>query len=168
MDNKTSLRIRAKSIRKTLDIAELGRNAVEQIRELEIYKNANNVLIYYPLQYEISLLELLNDNKIFYLPKVCGNDLLVCPYSDKLEKSRFNVCEPCTNPVSAEILDLIIVPALLVDKNNYRLGYGGGFYDRFLAQYPDISTIVPVASELFVKELPRDNFDIRIDTVIKC
>ena len=72
MDNKTDLRLRAKSIRKTLDIARLSENASEKIRQTELYKNVKNVLIFYPMRYEINLLELLKDNKNFYLPKVCG------------------------------------------------------------------------------------------------
>ena len=49
-----------------------------------------------------------------------------------MEISNFGIKEPCSEPVAPDILDLIIVPALMVDKNGYRLGYGGGFYDRFL------------------------------------
>lgn len=167
MDNKTDLRLRAKSIRKTLDIARLSENASEKIRQTELYKNVKNVLIFYPMRYEINLLELLKDNKNFYLPKVCGSELLACPYSDKLVKSEFNVCEPCSNPVSAEIIELAIVPALMADKEGCRLGYGGGFYDRFLSANPHIKTIVPIATELFVDKLPRENCDVPVDYVLK-
>lgn len=166
MDNKTDLRIRAKSIRKTLDIVHLSKNACAKIRQTELYKNAKNVLIFYPMRYEINLLPLLNDSKSFYLPKVCGNDLLVCPYSDNLVKSELNICEPCSNPVSTEIIDLAIVPALMADKNGHRLGYGGGFYDRFLSINPHIKTIVPIAEELFVEKLPSDVFDVKVDYIL--
>ena len=133
---------------------------------LSYTKNAQNVLIFHPMQYEISVLGLLKDTKNFYLPKVCGNELLVCPYSDKLEKSEFNVCEPCSNPVNADIIELAIVPALMADKDGYRLGYGGGFYDRFLSANPHIKTIVPIAKELYVEKLPRDEFDVKIDYAV--
>lgn len=166
MDNKTALRIRAKSVRKKLDIAKLSEEAVGHVRELKIYQDAQNILIFYPLQYEINLLKLLEDDKNFFLPKVCGNELLVCPYSDKLEKSTLNICEPCSNPVGAETIELAFVPALMADKDSYRLGYGGGFYDRFLAANPHIKAIVPIAKELFVEKLPRDEFDVRVDCVI--
>jgi len=167
MDNKTHLRLRAKSIRKTLDIARLSEDVCAQIRQTGIYKNSKNVLIFYPMQYEINLLGLLKDDKNFYLPKVCGNELLVCPYSERLEKSALNVCEPCSNPVSAKLIELAIVPALMADKYGYRLGYGGGFYDRFLSANPHIKTIVPIAKELFTDKLPRDDFDVKVDKVIK-
>jgi len=170
MDSKIDLRIIAKEIRKNLDIERVSNQAVSKIRELEVYKNARNVLIFYPMKYEINVLELLNDDKNFYLPRVCGNLLSVCPFKsgDKLIKSDLNVCEPCSNAISPETLDLIIVPALMADDNNYRLGYGGGVYDRFLAEYREIATVLPIAKELCIKNLPYESLDIQIGTVIKC
>ena len=168
MDNKTDLRLRAKSIRKTLDIGSLSNLLIRQMREFKPYKSAGNVMLFYPMKYEINLLGLLNDDKNFFLPSVCDEKLQVCPFkqSDRLLKSDFNVCEPCTNPVNPKNLDLVIVPALMVDRKNYRLGYGGGFYDRFLAEYPEIPTVVPIAKELFVENLPVDKYDIKIDYVL--
>jgi 5-formyltetrahydrofolate cyclo-ligase len=64
------------------------------------------------------------------------------------------------------MLDLALVPALMADAENFRLGYGGGFYDRFLAKNPHIKTIVVVAKELFVQSLPHDEFDISVDEVL--
>ena len=167
MDNKTDLRIWAKSIRKTLNLADISKNITAKIRGNDIYKNAENVMLFYPTKYEISLLDLLNDKKNFYLPKVYNDEILVCPYSkdDSLEVSQFNIKEPCSNPVNAELLELAIVPALVVDKKGYRLGYGGGFYDRFLSKFP-IKTIVPISHELIVEKLPVEKFDIKIDVVI--
>lgn len=168
MDNKTALRTRAKEIRKKLDIQQLSLNAVEKLRMSDFYIKAEHILLFYPLKYEINLLELMSDDKKFYLPKVNGENLYICPFSkdDTLEISKFNVKEPCSNPVNPEILDLIIVPALMADKENYRLGYGGGFYDRFLAKYPDVKTVIPIANELIVKKLPSEDYDIKCDFVI--
>ena len=168
MDSKIDLRASAKEIRKSLDIERISNHAVLKIREHSVYKNARNVLIFYPRKYEINLLALLNDDKNFYLPRVCGDFLSVCPFrpGDKLIKSDFNVCEPCSNAIPPETLDLIIVPALMADENNYRLGYGGGFYDRFLAEYFEIPTVLPIAKELCIEDLPHENFDVKIDEMI--
>lgn len=169
MDSKIDLRIKAKSIRKTLDILKISSLAVSKIRDINVYKSAKNVLIFYPMRYEIDLLPLLDDDKNFYLPKVSGEKLFICPFKkgDKLEKSTcFNVNEPCTDPEDADILDLAVVPALMVDKNGFRLGYGGGFYDRFLSDNPLIKTITPIPKELFVEKLPSESFDKKIDYII--
>ncbi len=165
MENKTNLRGYAKSLRKTLDIEYISTNLVKKIRELPCYKSAQNVMLFYPTKFEINLLQLLEDNKNFYFPKVEGEDLLVCPHCEKYEKSSFNIMEPCSNPVNADILDLVIVPALMADKAGYRLGYGGGFYDRFLSQC-NAETLTALPSELIVEKLPHDNFDVPIDNII--
>ena len=153
MDSKIDLRIKAKSIRKYLNISKISSLAVSKIRDVDIYKEARNVLIFYPMRYEIDLLALLDDDKNFYSPKVFDKKLFICPFKkgDKLEKSCFNVNEPCTSPVDPNVLDLVIVPALMVDKNGYRLGYGGGFYDRFLGENSFIKTIVPIPKNCLLK-----------------
>lgn len=152
-----------------MDISKISSLAIFKIRGTDVYKSAKNVLLFYPMRYEINLLDLLDDDKNFYLPKVCGQKLFICPFKkgDKLEKSAcFNVNEPCTAPVDTNILDLIIVPALMVDKYGNRLGYGGGFYDRFLSDNPLIKTITPIPKELFVEELPIESLDKKIEYII--
>lgn len=166
MDSKLQFRTNCKNIRKTLDMTKKSRELVSKIRELKEYITARNVMIYYPLKYEVDLLELLKDDKNFYLPKVKDDELLVCPYSNKFELSEYNIQEPCTNPVEPDILDLVIVPALAVDKNNYRLGYGKGFYDRFLGQYPNIKSITAIPDELVFDSLPVESFDKRINIIV--
>ncbi len=166
MDSKLQLRIKCKDIRKTLDIEKKSSQLVSKIRKLPDYQDAEHVMLYYPLKYEINLFELIKDNKHFYLPKVQGDNLLVCPYSDNFELSKYNIKEPCTNPVKPDILDLVIVPALAVDKENYRLGYGKGFYDRFLSQYPNIKSVTAISHELVFDNLPVESFDEKINIVV--
>ena len=74
--DKKELRIKAKEIRKTLDVKDISKNICKNIRNLEVYKSSKNVMIFYPMKYEISLLELLNDGKNFYLPKVFNSGKL--------------------------------------------------------------------------------------------
>lgn len=168
MDSKSDLRKKAKCIRKSLSIAEKSTIAIEKIRENTLYIPAKNVLIYYPLRYELNLLALLDDEKNFYLPRVCGENLQICPFKkgDKLVTSSFNICEPCSNFINPRNLDLVVVPALMADKSGFRLGYGGGFYDRFLVENNAVKTILPIAKELIVEELPHEEFDIKIDEII--
>ena len=146
MENKTALRTEIKSLRKNLDITGISKILVEKIKMHQAFKSADNVMLYYPLKYEINL--------------------LVCPYNDNFQKSELNILEPCSEPVSAEILDLIIVPALAIDKNNYRLGYGGGFYDKFLSKNPGIKTLVPICSKFVYEKLPHEDFDVPVDYAV--
>lgn len=169
MLTKIELRNKAKEIRKTLDIKSISEKIVENISKLEAYQKAQHVMIFYPIGHEVNLLALLNDNKHFYLPKVDGDQLLVCPYNkkDKLLVSGFKTHEPMTEPVNPNILDVIFVPALVVDKHFNRIGYGGGFYDRFLSKNAANATkIVAIPSALIVDKIPDENFDEKIDVTI--
>ncbi len=167
MENKTDLRIWAKSLRKTLPLDDISTAIVRKIRQNPEFKQAKNVLLYFPSKFEINLLALLEEDKNFFLPKVNGKELLICPFKkgDALEISSFNIKEPCSNPVDPCCLDLAIVPALAADKNCFRLGYGGGFYDRFLAQNK-VKTITPAARQLLIEKLPVEKFDVPVDFVI--
>lgn len=166
MNSKKELRIQAKKIRKNLNIKLISQKLVDLIRQADIYKSADNVLIYYPKENEIDLLDLLNDDKKFYLPKIEGNNLLICPFSQELSISKFNTLEPCTDAVSSNILDLAIVPALMADKCGNRLGYGGGFYDRFLKN-ANVTTLVALPIELVIDQLPFEEHDVKIDFLIQ-
>jgi len=166
MENKHDLRKKLKELRKTFDIKAKSQQIISLLRDTSEYKKAEYIMLFYPMKFEINLLALLEDNKNFYFPKVDGEKLLVCPYDEKFEKSNLNIYEPCSEPVSPKILDLIIVPALAVDKNNYRLGYGGGFYDRFIEENPDIKTLTPIYKECVFDNLPHNEFDKKIDIII--
>lgn len=166
MKNKIELRTKFKSIRKTLDICGKSKIISKKIQSLPIFQGAEHVMLFYPTKYEVNLLDMLSLDKKFYFPKVDDKKLLVCPACEKFEKSDMNILEPCSSPVSPEILDLIIVPALAIDLENYRLGYGGGYYDRFLSQYYNIQTVTPIFKEFIVDKLPRFSTDIKIDYIV--
>lgn len=169
MNTKKQLRKYAKEIRKSLKMDEISDKIVKNIKTLNFYKESKNVMIFYPLEHEVNLLGLLDEDKNFYLPKVQSEDMLVCPYQkgDELTASEFKTMEPKTSPVNPEILDIIFVPALMVDKACHRLGYGGGFYDKFLSKNKiKAKKIVAIPNALMVDKLPSEDFDAKIDVTI--
>lgn len=168
MNSKQQLRKWVKEERKKLDIKLLSDNLVAKLQKLKEYQQAKNVMLYYPLRYEINLLPLLVDkSKKFYLPKIEGENLLCCPYTceDELCESCFKTKEPTSKPIEKELIDLVIVPALAVDKTKCRLGYGGGYYDRFLTGINAIKVVC--LSEKFVLEsVCSEKHDVLVDIVI--
>lgn len=167
MFNKDDLRQKAKDIRKTLDMSIISAGIVANVRELECYKRANSVMLFYPLREEVDLLDLLRDDKEFYLPRVEGDELEICPYKigDELVMSGFRVLEPVSESVPKSDIDLVFVPALCVDEDCNRLGYGKGYYDRFLADFEGVS-VIPVAKELVFSNICVESHDKCCDYIV--
>ena len=168
MDSKSKIRNWAKEERKKLDIESLSIKLVLELKKTKEYQDAKNVLLFYPLANEINLLSLLEDeSKNFYLPKIDGKNLLCCPYKkgDDLCESCFKTKEPLSEPTTKSLIDLVILPALAVDKNNYRLGYGGGFYDRFLAD-TKVFKIVCLPKIFYLDTIFPEKNDIPIDKLV--
>ncbi len=140
----------------------------QKLQQTKEYKQAKNIMIFYPLEGEVSLLSLLKDEtKQFYLPKIEGENLLCCSFKEgeELCESCFKTLEPLTEACDKNLIDLVIVPALCCDRQNYRLGYGGGFYDRFLKDYTG-KTAVCIPKELIVETVFPEYHDIKSDLVI--
>ena len=172
--SKDLLRQECKKIRKELHdngkLKIISKEIVYEILKSEDFINAKHVMLFYPKKYELDLLSLLHFDKKFYLPKCKNNNINVCEYKngDILEKSEFGVYEPvCDYIKDLSILDLVIVPCLCADKKGHRLGYGGGFYDRFLKN-KDLraKTFVVAPKELVYDNIVKENFDVKCDKVI--
>ncbi len=109
---------------------------------------------------------LLRDGKRLLLPRVDGEllDWIEWGGDESQLTITQNLSEPIGNPVSdLDGIDVIIVPALHIDQNGYRLGQGGGFYDRALAHLPGWKIGLVHAGELSTTDLPREPHDIALD-----
>ena len=150
-NNKQALRKWAKEERSKLDMKALSKKLAKKLQNTKEYKTAENIMIFYPLKDEVDLLELINDSsKTFYLPKIDGENLLCCKFDKNTElcESCFHTMEPNTKQIKFTP-DLVVVPALACDKNNYRLGYGKGFYDKFLSD-AKTKSIVCIPKEVVI------------------
>ena len=168
MKNKNELRKWAKEKRKSLDIDNISIELVKLLKNTEEYKQAKNIMIFYPLKNEINLLSLLDDKtKNFYLPKINGKSLLCCHYKKniKLCESYFGTQEPDTKPTPKTTIDLVIIPALCCDVKNYRLGYGKGYYDKFLINC-NAKKLVCIPKELIINTVFPEEHDIPADLIL--
>jgi len=87
---------------------------------------------------------------------------------DELETVYFGLKEPKeekTEVVTKERIDLMLVPGLIFDYRGYRIGYGGGFYDRYLEQFNQ-TTIALATEEQLIHQVPNDSFDIPVQHLI--
>jgi 5-formyltetrahydrofolate cyclo-ligase len=111
---------------------------------------------------------LLESGKVLYLPRIVGKELEWAHWqggADQLTPSKFS--KKILEPVGAALSDLtqielIIVPALRIDRSGYRLGQGGGFYDRTLSKLSAWSIGLIHPDEISSEDLPREDFDVRL------
>lgn len=113
-----------------------------ELEKLIDERGFNVIHTYLPMGKEINITplieNLLGKGKIIVCPKTLPNRKLenrVLTSLDKIEKGVFGTTHPLSSEEYTGNIDLIIVPGLAFDKSNYRLGYGGGYYDSFMENY---------------------------------
>ena len=112
--------------------------------------------------------KLLSKNCTVVVPKTLKNRKLthlILNSLDALEPGVYGTSHPENGIVFTGKIDLVIVPGLAFDEENYRLGYGGGYYDTFLAEYPTAFTVGVGYPFQKVKKVPKEAHDACLDTV---
>ena len=129
---------------------------------------------YYPYNYEANVMPILEKfeklNYIISLPKIAKNssmNFFVWSTNDPLNINEYGIPEPITNKMIFP--DILLVPLVGYDKNFNRIGYGGGFYDRYIKKIKKIKKILTIGlafSFQKVKKIPIEKNDIKIDFII--
>ena len=181
-DEKKELRKHCAALRDGME-EEVKRAADQRILRLlcslSSYRFAPAVLLYAPIKSEIDVTPLmeavLSSGKILALP-LCEKEPGIMTFRQitdvkELQEGHFGVKEP---PQDAPLLPhrllkdksaLLVVPALAFDKKGYRLGYGKGYYDRFLSEFGGVSAGLVYRSLLF-ESLPKGYYDRKVDLLI--
>ena len=142
---------------------------------LRIKKKLIKIALYYPSNFELDVLKLFEFNSIFrqdtLLPVTNKNNLMnfySWKKNDVLFVNEFGMLEPAKTHI--KVPDIMLVPVLAFDKNKYRLGYGKGFYDRYLnkylKQFKNILTVGVAFSFQRHHKLPIKQNDVKLDFVI--
>ena len=143
----------------------------QNLKQVDSYINSQNIACYFPIGSEVDthsiMLDILELGKNMILPKIIDDNLefYVIPNLGKLEKGRFDIMEPKDSCKKAEKIDCILVPTVGISKSGDRLGYGSGYYDKFLS-FTDAVKISLTYSKQIVKSIPSESYDIKIDLII--
>nr|WP_297278749.1 5-formyltetrahydrofolate cyclo-ligase [uncultured Butyricicoccus sp.] len=176
--DKTALRKTMLSLRATQSNAERTDCAAQMVRQiltLPVYQQAKTVFCYCATAQEFSMDALLSDalkqGKQVCVPRCeCAGIMSARQIHslDELQQGKFGIREPeDSSPIiRPEQIDLCIVPCLCADQDGYRLGYGGGYYDRFLVKTTAYTVLVCAAARLLSNPLPREATDIPCDCIV--
>ena len=156
----------------SLDFIKITSKEIQDnLREIDYFRAAETIGAYYSIGSEVQTQELLqsilNAGKNLALPKVVKNDLVFKKISSllELEQGNFSVMEPKDRCEVVKNLDAVIVPAIALSKDGYRLGYGFGYYDRYLHGKKSTKIALSYAKQI-VKSFPHDDHDIKMNFIV--
>ena len=139
----------------------------------QAYKAAKTIYGYLPYNQEVRtvpmLEQALKDGKRVAVPKVYGDEMKFLYLDDlsQVEKGYAGIPEPIADgPVADDDTALVLMPGLAFDPAGHRIGYGGGFYDKFLAAEPNHPTLALCYEFQMLPELHTEEHDIPVDTVL--
>ena len=151
----------------------------ERVFSLAEYSGAGTVMFYLSFRNEVRTDGMIKEglkSKKIVVPVVSGNDLAVYGISDfegSLETGSFGIREPIEghcSPAKHELIDLVIVPGVVCDKAGGRIGFGRGYYDRFLSRLKGVNENVSIIGIAFnmqlIERIEIEANDVRMDKVV--
>lgn len=170
-------RLAAREVLSEQERSVLDNRITQKLLATSEYAEATTVLTYVSVSSEVStrmFIECaLRDGKTVAVPRCLPGhclEFVAIASLEQLVAAPFNLLEPAKElPAVTEDQknnSICIVPALLVDTKGYRLGYGAGFYDRFLSTYPGKKICLAYQQSLSRTTLPHTAFDVAVDVVI--
>ena len=145
----------------------------ELFAQSEAYRNAATIYGYLPYNQEVRTVPMLEqairDGKKVAVPKVYGDTMKFIYLEDlsQVEKGYAGIPEPIADgPVADDETALVLMPGLAFDPQGHRIGYGGGFYDKFLAAEPNHPTLALCYEFQMLPQLDTEEHDIPVNTVL--
>ena len=174
--NKQELRRIIREKKRAMTIGEIEQRSAklaELFLRSEAYRSAKTIYGYLPYNQEVRtvpmLEQALKDGKRVAVPKCYGDEMKFIFMEDlsKVEKGYAGIPEPIADePVADDPTALVLMPGLAFDPQGHRIGYGGGFYDKFLAQEPSHPTLALCYEFQMMPQLETEEFDIPVDCVL--
>ena len=171
--DKSSLRRKILQRRQSLSSTEWqdkSQQICDRLKSNNIFKEAKTILAYFSFRQEADLSPLFAVNKNWAFPRCVGKSLIWHCWQpgEELRTGKYGIKEPLTTAkvISPESADLILVPMVAGDRHGYRLGYGGGYYDRLLSsEASNVATIGIVFDFACCDQLPVDSWDIKLNYI---
>ena len=174
--DKKELRARIRERKRAMTESEIeGKSALLgiQFRACELYREAKTIYGYLPYNQEVRttamLAQAMRDGKRVAVPKVYGDEMRFIYLVDfnGIEKGYAGIPEPVADgPVADDPTALVLMPGMAFDKEGHRIGYGGGFYDKFLEKEPNHPTLALCYDFQMLEHLETEEHDIPVDVVI--
>ena len=172
--NKDEIREKINLVRKNLSkevIAEKSKKIVDALIKLKEYADAETIMPYISLNIEVDTKEFIKNELLkgrrVVVPFVEGDDIQVSELNElDLIEGKFGVLEPMKKELYEGKIDVVIVPGVAFDENGSRIGFGKGYYDKFLEKFKDSLRIGLAFEEQIVDFIPSEEHDKSVDMII--
>ncbi len=174
--DKQTLRRQIRERKRAMTEAEIvaaGETLGHLFAESTLYQNARTIYGYLPYNQEVRTVPMLRrairEGKRVAVPKVYGEEMKFIYLDDfsQVAKGYAGIPEPIADePIADDPTALVLMPGLAFDREGHRIGYGGGFYDKFLAQEPNHPTLALCYAFQMQEHLDTEEFDIPVDCVL--
>lgn len=174
--NKKEIRAIVRARKKAMteeQIAAASEKLGELLRRTEAYRKADTIYGYLPYNQEVRTTPMLRqailDGKRVAVPKCYGDEMRFLYLDDltAVAPGYAGIPEPIADgPVADDPTALVLMPGLAFDRKGHRVGYGGGFYDKFLEAEPDHPTLALCYDFQMFGHLEVDDYDIPVDEVL--
>ena len=174
--DKKALRAQIRALKRAMTEEEICQRSLELgrlFRESALYQQAKTVYGYLPYNQEVRTVAMLEqairDGKKVAVPKVYGDTMRFIYLEDlsRVETGYAGIPEPIEDePVADDKTALVLMPGLAFDSQGHRIGYGGGFYDRFLEEEPNHPTLALCYEFQMLPLLETEEHDIPVDCVL--
>lgn len=166
---KKSIRKQIKEQREQLPVVEVKETSekiYEKFVTSESFQKAKVVMSYMSFKNEVDTHKIneavITSGKKLILPRIKDKENIeAVEYSGNFQKGSMGIIEPVGEPYEKEI-DLIIVPGIAFDREGNRIGFGRGYYDRFLEKYPKVQRVSLVYDFQLVESIPAEEHDKKI------
>lgn len=173
---KKELRQRIRCLKRAMtqeQIQDASRKLGTMLLESPLYQQARTVYGYLPYNQEVRtvpmLEQALRDGKRVAVPKVYGDEMTFIYMEDLslVADGYAGIPEPIADgPVADDPTALVLMPGLALDRQGHRIGYGGGFYDKFLENEPEHPTLALCYAFQIVEDIPVEEHDKIVDCVL--
>jgi 5-formyltetrahydrofolate cyclo-ligase len=143
-----------------------------RLKQSDEYKNSTILYIYMDFKNEVITRSIIEDahktGKKVAIPKIIGDEMYFYYIKSvsNLQKGYFGILEPETTMPAMDQDGIMIVPGVAFDEKGYRIGYGKGYYDRFLQKHKRFKKIAFAFELQIVEEIPYDGYDVPMDLII--
>jgi len=155
------------------EILEKSNKIKNNLFNLDSYKKSKAIMFFVSINSEVNTHDMIKEalnNKTIVVPKVAHHEIepsVIIDFDNLVPSGKFGILEPIeTMKIAYKNIDLILVPGIAFDKEGHRIGYGFGYYDKFLKKVPKAIKIGLCFDFQVVEKIPREMHDMPVDMIV--